>query len=161
MHFGKDYRHWSRGAWPFSTPAQSYTVSNCTAERPKAVLYLQEHLKCVLQTFHTHLARNSDELSSFTPKLILNQRTHDAVDVMLSLQNSDGGFTSYELIHGPQWPELPNPAEVWCVNPSGVPKAVAGRIVIEHNYPECTTSVLAALTIFRKHHPEYRAADIE
>ena len=33
--------------------------------------------------------------------------------------------------------------------------------MIEHNYPECTTSVLTALAIFRKYHPEYRAADIE
>ena len=40
-------------------------------------------------------------------------------------------------------------------------KGVLGRIMIEHNYPECTTSVLTALAIFRKHHPEYRAADIE
>ena len=48
MHYGKDYRHQSKGAWPFSTPAQSYTVSDCTAEGLKAVLYLQEHLECVL-----------------------------------------------------------------------------------------------------------------
>ena len=33
--------------------------------------------------------------------------------------------------------------------------------MIERNYPECTTSVLTALTIFREYHAEYRAADIE
>jgi lanosterol synthase len=38
---------------------------------------------------------------------------HDAVDVMLSLQNSDGGFASYEIIRGPQWLEWLNPAEVF------------------------------------------------
>ncbi|KAF9786352.1 lanosterol synthase [Thelephora terrestris] len=130
MHFGSDYRHQSKGAWPFSTPAQSYTVSDCTAEGLKAVLYLQEHL-------------------DFTPKLISAQRMYDAVDVMLSLQNSDGGFASYEIIRGPQWLEMLNPAEVF------------GRIMIEHNYPECTTSVLTALAIFRKHYSKYRAADIE
>ena len=32
---------------------------------------------------------------------------------MLSLQNSDGGFASYELIRGPQMLELFNPAEVF------------------------------------------------
>ena len=37
----------------------------------------------------------------------------DAVDIMLSLQNSDGGFASYELIRGPQWLEWLNPAEVF------------------------------------------------
>ena len=52
MHFGNDYRHQSKGAWPFSTPAQSYTVSDCTAEGLKAVLYLQEHLEYVLQIGH-------------------------------------------------------------------------------------------------------------
>lgn len=32
---------------------------------------------------------------------------------MLSLQNPDGGFASYEVIRGPQWLELLNPAEVF------------------------------------------------
>jgi len=40
-------------------------------------------------------------------------------------------------------------------------KGVAGHTMIERNYPECTTSVLTALAIFREHHPKYRAADIE
>lgn len=31
----------------------------------------------------------------------------------------------------------------------------------EYCYPECTTSVITALAIFRKHFPDYRAADIE
>ena len=66
----------------------------------------------MLQTFHTHPARNSDELSNFTPKPTPKQPMHDAVDVMLSIQNSDGGFASYELIRGPQWLELLNPAGV-------------------------------------------------
>jgi len=38
---------------------------------------------------------------------------HDAVDVMLGLQNPDGGFASYEVIRGPQWLEFLNPAEVF------------------------------------------------
>ena len=53
LHYGKDYRHQSKGAWPFSTPGQSYTVSDCTAEGLKAVLYLQEYLECVPQSNHT------------------------------------------------------------------------------------------------------------
>ena len=31
----------------------------------------------------------------------------------------------------------------------------------EYEYPECTTSVITALAIFRKLHPDYRKADIE
>jgi lanosterol synthase len=36
------YRHPSLGAWPFSTRDQGYTVSDCTAEGLKAVMYLQD-----------------------------------------------------------------------------------------------------------------------
>jgi len=72
-----------------------------TAEGLQAVLYLRGYLEYVLQTFHAHPARHPDELSSFTPKLISKQRMHNAMDVMLSLQNSDGGFASYNLIRGP------------------------------------------------------------
>lgn len=33
--------------------------------------------------------------------------------------------------------------------------------MIEYSYPECTTSVITALSIFRKHYPDYRAGEIE
>src|SRR5258708_5197737 len=35
-----------------------------------------------------------------------------------------------------------------------------GRIMIEYEYPECTTSVITSLAIFRKHYPNYRVKDI-
>jgi lanosterol synthase len=38
---------------------------------------------------------------------------HDAVACMLTLQNPNGGFASYEKIQGPAWLELLNPAEVF------------------------------------------------
>lgn len=31
----------------------------------------------------------------------------------------------------------------------------------EYTYPECTTSAISALSVFKKFYPEYRAADIE
>jgi lanosterol synthase len=31
----------------------------------------------------------------------------------------------------------------------------------EYDYPECTTSVITSLAIFRQHYPHYRSADIE
>jgi lanosterol synthase len=49
----------------------------------------------------------------FTPKLVSERRMCDAVDVMLSLQNPNGGFASYELVRGPHWLEWLNPAEVF------------------------------------------------
>ena len=39
------YRHGTKGAWPFSTRTQGYTVSDCTGEGMKAVLYIQNHVK--------------------------------------------------------------------------------------------------------------------
>lgn len=44
-HFETSHRHATKGAWPFSTRTQGYTVSDCTGEGLKAVLYVQEHLK--------------------------------------------------------------------------------------------------------------------
>jgi lanosterol synthase len=37
----------------------------------------------------------------------------DSVDTLLSLQNPDGGFASYELVRGSTLLELLNPAEVF------------------------------------------------
>ncbi|KAF7973658.1 hypothetical protein HWV62_13902 [Athelia sp. TMB] len=129
-HYETSYRHRTKGAWPFSTKEQGYTVSDCTGEGLKAVLYIQEQLQS-------------------TPKLVSQQRMRDAVDCMLTLQNPNGGFASYELIRGPSWLEWLNPAEVF------------GDIMIEYCYPECTTSVITALSIYRRHYPDYRAAEIE
>ncbi|RXW23912.1 hypothetical protein EST38_g1956 [Candolleomyces aberdarensis] len=116
-HYEKAYRHRTKGAFGFSTREQGYTVSDCTGEGLKAVMYLQNHL-------------------DFTPKPVSERRMQDAVDTMLSLQNSDGGFASYELIR-------------------------AGNIMVEYNYPECTTSAITSLAIFRKHYPHYRSKDID
>ncbi|KZP01638.1 terpene synthase [Calocera viscosa TUFC12733] len=129
VHYRSAFRHQTKGAWPFSTPEQGYTVSDCTGEGLKAVIYLQNHL-------------------DYTPKLVSERRMCDAVDVILSLQNPDGGCASYELIRGPRWLEWINPAEVF------------GNIMIEYNYPECTTSTLTALCIFANEYPDYRAQEI-
>nr|Q96WJ0.1 RecName: Full=Lanosterol synthase; AltName: Full=2,3-epoxysqualene--lanosterol cyclase; AltName: Full=Oxidosqualene--lanosterol cyclase; Short=OSC [Pneumocystis carinii]AAK82993.1 lanosterol synthase [Pneumocystis carinii] len=124
----KCYRHRRKGAWPFSTRQQGYTVSDCTAEALKAVLLLQN-------------------LKSF-PKRVSYDRLKDSVDVILSLQNKDGGFASYELIRGPSWLEFINPAEVF------------GDIMIEHSYPECTTAAVTALCYFRSLCSHYRGPEI-
>lgn len=44
-HYETAYRHRTKGAWPFSTKEQGYTVSDCIGEGLKAVLYIQEHLE--------------------------------------------------------------------------------------------------------------------
>ncbi|GAA5833036.1 hypothetical protein JCM11251_006487 [Rhodosporidiobolus azoricus] len=92
-HYERAYRHQTKGAWPFSTREQGYTVSDCTAEGMKSVLLLQEM---------EHL-----------PELVSYDRLCDSVDVILSLQNPSGGWASYELIRGSPLLELLNPAEVF------------------------------------------------
>ena len=44
-HFESAYRHTTKGAWPFSTKEQGYTVSDCTGEGLKAVLYIQNYVR--------------------------------------------------------------------------------------------------------------------
>jgi lanosterol synthase len=44
-HFETAYRQATKGAWPFSTKEQGYTVSDCTGEGLKTVLYFQKHLE--------------------------------------------------------------------------------------------------------------------
>ncbi|KAG7698232.1 hypothetical protein KL929_001406 [Ogataea haglerorum] len=127
------YRDKRRGAWPFSTKDQGYTVSDCSAEAMKAVL----------------MARPGDGE--------LTQRLHNTIDVLLSLQNVDwssrlmsyyGSFSTYEKIKATPLLELLNPAEVF------------GNIMVEYPYVECTDSSILGLVYFHKH-SDYRAADVE
>lgn len=46
-HYEHAYRQATKGAWPFSTKEQGYTVSDCVGEGLKAVIYLQKHLSYV------------------------------------------------------------------------------------------------------------------
>lgn len=110
------YRQSRKGAWPFSTKIQGYTVSDCTAEALKAILQLQI-------------------MYSYTP-VVSDERLRDAVDILLTMQNEkSGGFASYEPQRGSEYMELLNAAEVF------------GRIMVEYDYPECTTAVVTVLSL--------------
>jgi lanosterol synthase len=65
------------------------------------------------------------------------------------MQNPGGGYSDYELVRGPEWLELMNPAQVF------------GNIMIGYIYPECTTSSLLGLRKFQQHHPSYRSEEVE
>lgn len=97
-----------------------------------------EALKAVLMLQHT----------PGYPQLISDDRLRDAVDVLMTMQNPSGGCASYEPQRGSEKLEYLNAAEVF------------GGIMVEYDYPECTTAVLTALTAFQKHDPKYRAAEI-
>lgn len=83
------------------------------------------------------------------PTLVDISRLRDAVDVLLTMQNADNGFASYETIRATHLLELLNPAEVF------------GNIMTEYSYPECTTAVLTGLRSFVKVDPEYRRDEID
>ena len=82
------------------------------------------------------------------PELVSQSRIRDAIDTLISMQNPGGGFGTYELKRGSEYMEYLNAAEVF------------GRIMIEYIYPECTTAVLTALSLFSTIDSEYRAEDI-
>jgi len=89
----KCYRQHRKGAWPFSTKTQGYTVSDCTAEGLRSTIQLQE--------MHGY------------PKLISVDRLKDSVDCLLLMQNPSGGFTEYETTRGSTKLEWLNAAEVF------------------------------------------------
>ena len=82
------------------------------------------------------------------PTLVSDERIKDAIDTLLTMQNPSGGFASYEPTRGSEYLEYLNAAEVF------------GRIMIEYDYPECTTAVVTALSLFTTHYPTYRATTI-
>lgn len=83
------------------------------------------------------------------PTLIPERRLKDAIDVLLTMQNATGGCASYEPTRGSILLEHLNAAEVF------------GNIMIEYDYPECTTAVVTALHMFQKYYPIYRADEIK
>ncbi|KAJ7962649.1 Terpene cyclase/mutase family member [Quillaja saponaria] len=125
------YRHISKGAWPFSTADHGWPISDCTAEGLKAVLLLS---KLPSEKVGMPLETN---------------RLCNAVNVILSLQNANGGFATYELTRSYQWLELINPAETF------------GDIVIDYPYVECTSAAIQALALFKKSYPVHRREEIE
>ena len=98
-----------------------------------------EALKAVLMLQHT---------PGF-PTLVSQERLRDSIDTLLTMQNRSGGFASYEPQRGGEWLECLNAAEVF------------GRIMVEYDYPECSTAVITALRLFNEHDPTYRRAEID
>ena len=64
------------------------------------------------------------------------------------MQNTDGGFGTYEGARGSKWLEVLNPANVF------------DRIMVEYSYPGCTTAVLTAVSVFAQHFPDHRVEEV-
>jgi cycloartenol synthase len=129
----KFFRHVSRGGWPFSTSAHGWPISDCTAEGLKAVLKMKR-LSCIA---------GDPTLVQYT-----NQRMFDSAEVLLSLQNPDGGWATYENNRGHGWYEWLNPSESF------------GDIMIDYSYVECSSATLQALHAFQQEFPTHRNQEI-
>ncbi|KAL3825525.1 hypothetical protein ACJIZ3_021554 [Penstemon smallii] len=129
--YRKMYRHTSRGAWTFSIQDHGWQVSDCTAEGLKAALLLSQ---MPLELVGAEIEK---------------ERLYDAVNVILSLQSTSGGFPAWEPQRAHRWMEKFNPTEFF------------EDVLIERDYVECTSSAIQGLTLFRKLHPQHRPQEIE
>ncbi|XP_074268306.1 beta-amyrin synthase-like [Silene latifolia] len=129
--FKSMHRHISKGSWTFSDQDHGWQVSDCTAEALKCCL--------ILSTMKPEIV--GEKMDS---KLL-----NEAVNVILSLQSKNGGFSAWEPAGAPAWLELLNPTEFFA------------DIVIEYEYVECTSSAIEALVLFKKLYPMHRKEEIE
>jgi squalene/oxidosqualene cyclase-like protein len=133
----KYYRHVSQGGWPFSTSAHGWPISDCTGEGLKAVLALHKSASIAEKIRNKSITN-----------VVTFERMCNAVNVILELQNVDGGFATYENNRGYGWYEWLNPSEVF------------GDIMIDYSYVECTMASVTALADFRAQYPQHRAEEI-
>ncbi|XP_075502123.1 cycloartenol synthase-like isoform X1 [Primulina tabacum] len=131
-NFSSWYRHSRKGGWGFSTADNGWQVSDCTAAGLEQAAILLSQLP-----------------SEIAGQAIDPNKLYDAVDLILSLQNHNGGFASYELTRSYSWLEMINPAETF------------GDIIIDHQYVECTSAAIQSLKTFNKLYPGYRRNAID
>ena len=68
---------------------------------------------------------------------------------LLMVQNTSGGYSSFEPIQGGTHLELLNGTELF------------GKVMVEYDYVECTSSAITALCLFMDQNKEYRAEDVK
>jgi lanosterol synthase len=115
------YRDRRKGGWCFSDEHHQWPVSDCTAEALSAALALEGRVP--------EEERISDEWLA------------EAAAFVLSRQNPDGGFGSYERTRGTTALEMINPSEMF------------GNCMVELSYVECSASCVAGLARFRRRYP--------
>lgn len=125
------YRHISKGAWPFSTRDHGWPISDCSSEGLKAALIL---------------ASLGEKVGG---PAIPEDRLFDCANVLLSYQNPDGGWATYENTRSFPILEIINPSETF------------GDIVIDYCYVECSSACITALMALRKAYPDHRRAEIQ
>lgn len=122
------FRHPMIGSWPFSTAEQGWPVADCTSEGLSSALALQK----------TDIFKQN----------ISDERLKQAVDVILSYQNKDGGWPTYELQRAPKWLEKLNPSEIFA------------DIMADYSWTECSAACSIALLDFQERFPDYKTESI-
>jgi lanosterol synthase len=126
-----EHRDRALGGWCFSDGVHRWPVSDCTAEALCAVLRLHRHPEVLGDA-----------------KRIPDEHLQQAAQFILSRQNDDGGFGTYERRRGPRFLESVNPSEMF------------GNCMTESSYIECTGSSVRALCEFRDAHPALAGAGV-
>jgi lanosterol synthase len=119
----------AEGGWCLGDATHAWPVSDCTAEALSAILGM-------------HAAFD-------VPDRIPDARLAQAADFILSRQNRDGGFGSYDAARAPLWLEKLNPSEMFT------------RCMTDQSYVECTGSCVAALARFRSALPAHAPERID
>ena len=120
------------GGWPFMTKRSGYSCSDCTGEALKAIL----------------LAKSRTDIEG--PEGVdLEKNIRLGIDNLLMVQNTTGGYSSFEPIQGSKYIELLNGTELF------------GDVMVEYDYVECTGSAIEALTLFHSLDGQYRSKDVQ
>jgi lanosterol synthase len=123
------FRHPMIGSWPFSTAEQGWPVADCTAEGVSVTLSIHK--------------------SGLVKSEISEDRLKLAVNVILSMQNKDGGWATYELSRAPKWLEKLNPSEIFA------------DIMIDYSWTECSSACIQALIEIQHCYPDYNSGQIK
>jgi lanosterol synthase len=118
------FRHSSVGGFPFSTKAHGWPITDCTAEGLKILL------------------SNENKVAHW------EARCQKSAMLLLSFQNSDGGWASYEKQRAPAWIEALNPSQVF------------GNIMVDYSYTECSSAALQALILFYEVFPNFKSKEV-
>jgi len=121
------FRHRCRGGWPFSDRAHGWPITDCTAEGLKSALALEPRVRGPV------------------PEELLAA----AVELILSFQNPDGSWSTYERKRGGDWLELLNPSQVFA------------DIMVDYGHVECTSACVQALVRARGRFPGRFEREIE
>lgn len=112
----KYFRHASKGGWPFSNRPHGWPITDCTAEGLRCAVALE---------------------GKFDPEVPADL-LRDSVRLLLSFQNDDGGWATYEKTRGAPWLEQLNPSQVF------------GDIMIDYSHVECTSACIQGLVVARR-----------